>query len=319
MKPEHVRRSIFLSALAAMTALPSVVAGQALTKVRIAGTPDQDMIGSFWAQQSGIFQKYGIDADVTTLTSGAAIMAAVVGGSLDIGRSSVYGLIAARAKGVPFVLVASSILYNSTRPNSALIVAKDSPIRSGRDLDGATVAVSALGDFYATMDANWIDTHGGDSQKVHYVEIPGRAAADAVSAGRVAATTLADPMLSQMLATGRFRVLDHPFNAAADVFMLTAYFCTADYVAKNSGTLARFRRALSESVAFVNAHRPAVLPVMSKYTGVDEATLAAMSPIPLAPPDQLDSSLIQPLIDIAVKYKAIDHGFAAKEMIDPAL
>jgi len=216
-------------------------------------------------------------------------------------------------------LVAASILYSAARPNSALIVSKDSPIRSGRDLDGAVVAVAALGDFYATMDSNWIDSHGGNSQQVHFVEIPGRAAADAVGAGHVAATTIADPMLSEMLATGRFRVLDHPFNAAANVFMLTAYFCTADYVAKNAATLARFRRALTESVAFVNAHRPAVLPVMSKYTGVDEATLAAMAPIPLPPPAQLNSALIQPLIDVAVKYKVIDHGFAAKDMIDPAL
>src|SRR5580693_6101481 len=179
MRPEHVRRSTFMSALAAMTALPPALSAQALTKVRIAGTPDQDMIGSFWAAQSGIFQKYGLDANVTTLASGAAITAAVVGGSLDIGRSSLLGLISARAKGVPFVLVAASILYNSARPNSALIVTKDSPIRSGRDLNDATVAVSALGDFYSLMDSNWIDSHGGDSQKVHYVEIPGRAAADA--------------------------------------------------------------------------------------------------------------------------------------------
>src|ERR1700735_4892435 len=111
MRHVHVRRSSFLSAVGAITALPQALSAQALTKVRIAGTPDQDMIGSFWAQQNGIFQKYGIDADVTTLTSGAAITAAVVGGSLDIGRSSLFGLIAARAKGVPFVLVASSILY----------------------------------------------------------------------------------------------------------------------------------------------------------------------------------------------------------------
>jgi NitT/TauT family transport system substrate-binding protein len=319
MRHAHVRRSSFLSAVGALTALPRALSGQALTKVRIAGTPDQDMIGSFWAQQNGIFQKYGIDADVTTLTSGAAITAAVVGGSLDIGRSSLFGLIAARAKGVPFVLVASSILYNAAKPNSALIVAKDSSIRTGRDLNDSTVAVSALGDFYAVMDSAWIDAHGGDSRRVHYVEIPGRTAADAVSSGRVAATTLADPMLSQMLASGHFRILDHPFNAAANVFVLTAYFCTADYAAKNAAVLARFRRALTESVAFVNAHRPAVLPVMSKYTGVDEATLAAMSPIPLAPPGQLDSALIQPLIDVAVKYKVIDHGFAAKEMIDPGL
>ena len=315
----HVRRSSFLSALGAMTALPSALSAQALAKIRIAGTPDQDMLGSFWAQQSGIFQKYGIDADVRTLNSGAAVSAAVIGGSLDIGKSSLLGLISARAKGVPFVLVASSILYSAAHPNSALIVLKDSPIKSGRDLNGQTLAVSALGDFYALMDSAWIDSHGGDSTKVHYTEIPGRAAAEAVASGRVAATTIADPVLGEMLATGRFRILDHPFNAAANQFVLTAFFCTADYAAKNTALLARYRRALAESVTYVNTHRAAVLPVMAKYTGVDEATLAAIPPIALAAPSQLDGALIQPLIDIAVKYKVIDHGFPAKDMIDPTL
>lgn len=287
--------------------------------MRIAGTPDQDMIGSFWAEQTGIFQKYGIDADVSTLSSGAAITAAVAGGSLDIGRASLLGLITAHAKGIPFLLVAASILWSSAKPVSALIVAKDSPIRSARDLTGATVAVASLGDFYSLMDSALIDKQGGDSQNVHYTEISGRAAADAVAAGRVAATTIAEPMLSQVLATGRFRVLDHPFNAVANTYILTAYFCTPDYVAKNEAVLVRFRRALAESVTFVNAHRPAVLPLMSKYTGVDESVLAAMSPGPLPLPDQLVTPMIQPLIDVAVKYKVIDHGFPAKDMIDPAL
>lgn len=116
--------------------------------------------------------------------------------------------------------------------------------------------------------------------------------------------------------TGRYRILDYPFNAVAKQFVLTAYFCTADYASKNDDVLARFRRALSESVAYVNAHRAAIISVMAKYLGVDEATIAATPPIPLAQPRQLDVALIQPLIDIAVKYKAIDRGFGAKELID---
>jgi NitT/TauT family transport system substrate-binding protein len=314
-----MQRVAFLSSLAATAALPSALGAQALTKLRIAGTPDQDIVAAFWAQQSGIFQKYGIDADVTTLSSGAAITAAVVGGSLDIGKSSLLALIQAHAKGIPLLIIASSILYNAAKPITALVVAKDSPIRTGRDLNGATVAVTALGDFYSMMNAAWIDGHGGDSQKVHFVELPSRAAADAVTAGRVQATTLTSPLLDQELQGGNFRVLGYPFNAAANSFVLTAYFCTADFAAKNRDVLPRFRRALAESSAYANAHRSAMIPVISKYSGVDAATLAAMPDVPLAQPDQLQAPLIQPLIDIAVKYKAIPQGFSARELIDPAL
>ena len=168
-----IKRASFLSATAAAALLPSAVRAQAsLTALRIAGTPDEDMVGSFWAQQSGIFQKYGIDADVRTISSGAAITAAVVGGSLEIGRASLLNLILAHARGIPLLMVAASLMWNSAQPASALIVAKDATIRTGRDLNGTTVAVSALNDFYALMDSAWIDAHGGDSSSVHFVEIP---------------------------------------------------------------------------------------------------------------------------------------------------
>ena len=38
---DTVRRATFLSGLAAATALPSALSAQALTKLRIAGTPDR--------------------------------------------------------------------------------------------------------------------------------------------------------------------------------------------------------------------------------------------------------------------------------------
>jgi hypothetical protein len=62
-----------------------------------------------------------------------------------------------------------------------------------------------------------------------------------------------------------------------------------------------------------------MVPIIAKYSGADEATVASMPQVPLAQPRQLGSPLIQPLIDIALKYKKIDHGFAAKELVDPAV
>lgn len=316
---DTVRRATFLSSLAATAALPSALSAQTLTKLRVAGTPDSDIVGAFWAQQSGIFQRNGIDADVTTLSSGAAITAAVLGGSLDIGRSSLMALILAHAKGIPLVIIASSLMYNSAKPITALVVAKDSPIRDGRDLNGATLAVTALGDFYSMMNSAWVDSHGGDSQKVRFVELPSRAAAEAVLSGRVSATALTEPLLNQQLQSGNLRVLGYPFNAAGNTFVLTAYFCTTDFASKNRALLARYRRALAESVTYVNAHHSAMIPVIAKYSGVDPATLATMQDVPLAQPDQLQLSLIQPMIDIAVKYKSIPQGFSAKDLLDPSL
>ncbi len=184
------RRS-FLSATAVLAAWPRIGLAQSLSKIRIAGSASGDIVVALWAQQSGIFARYGLDADIQRMNSGAAVVSAVVGGALDIGKGSLYNLILARAKGIPLVLEAAAATYDSSDPDAALVVAKDSPIRNARDLAGKTLAVASLGDFYTVMNLAWIDANGGDSTKVKFLELPGLATLDAISAGRVDAATIA--------------------------------------------------------------------------------------------------------------------------------
>ena len=43
-----------------------------------------------------------------------------------------------------------------------MLVAKDSPLRSARDLDGKTIGVSGLNDIFSLGVRAWADQHGGD-------------------------------------------------------------------------------------------------------------------------------------------------------------
>ena len=44
--------------------------------------------------------------------------------------------------------------------------------------------------------------------------------------------------------------------------MITAYFTTADFAAKNAEVLQRFRKALFEAGAYANAHPREMVPVI---------------------------------------------------------
>src|SRR5580658_7514185 len=107
----RLRRAVFLCSSAAFVAAPRSVRAQSLTKLNIGSTASGDVVVALWAQQSGIFQKYGLDADVQRLNNSSAVVAAVLGGSLDLGRASLFSLVVARAKGLPIVLEAPSALY----------------------------------------------------------------------------------------------------------------------------------------------------------------------------------------------------------------
>ncbi len=310
-------RAAFVTAALAAAALPRVAAAQALVKIKLAGTAANDVIGALWAQRSGIFQRAGLDVEIINASSGAVITAAVLGGSFELGKSSVFGLLTAHAKGLPVVLVAPAAVYESETPNTALVIAKDSTAKTGRDMNGKTLAVPGLGDLNTMTTSAWIDANGGDSKTVKFLELPGRAVAESIASGRIDGGALTEPQLTEALRGGKCRILGYPDDAIGRRLLVTAYFCTAEYASKNADVLARFRKSVNDAVLYANAHRTEMIPLIAAYSKVDEATVAQLSPALLAAPGPLDPRLIQPWIDTAVKYRIIPKAFSAKEMIDP--
>jgi len=303
---------------AAFVAAPLALRAQTTaspTKLRVGATANGDIVIILWAAQSGIFQKYGLDVDVAKMNSSSAVVAAVVGGSLDLGKSTLFGLIVARSKSIPIVLEAPSALYSTASPDSALAVAKDSPIQTARDMNGKVLASASLGDLFTVVNAAWMDANGGDSRTVKYLELPGSATADAIAAGRVDAGTLANPILSDAVLSGKCRVLAHPEDILGKVSIATAYFCAADFAAQNVAALTRFRKAVDESVAYITAHKADMIPLIAKFSGIDPKNIVL--PVLGHSTDLRDPRLTQPTIDLAAKYKAIPQQFAVKEMIDP--
>lgn len=316
-----MQRTAFLAGALSLgtIGLPGRAASQSLTKIRIAGSPDQDIVGALWGAQSGLFEKNGLDVELTRMNSGAAVAAALLGGSLEIGKSSMFGLITGHVKGVPFVIEAPAAIYRSDAPDAALVVAKDSPVRRAVDLNGKTLSVPALGDFFTIANSAWIDQNGGDSRTVKFLELPHRAAAEAIAAGRVDAATLAEPILNDAVASGKCRILGHSLDAIGKRFIVTCYFCSADYASKNADVLGRFRTAIFEANAYADAHQREMMPIIAKYSGVDISVIASMPQTMVGSLAMLrDPRMIQPLIDAAVKYKAIAQDFPAKTLIDPA-
>ena len=165
----------FLTAATATACAPSLAGAQTLTPLSVATSPDEDAVACLYGTSSGIFRRYGLDVALSAANSGAAISAGVVGGSIDIGKASLLGLIAGHTHGVPFTLMTAA------------------------DLNERTVSVQSLKGFLQTALMNWIDEHGGDSNAVHYIELSPSAASAALLAGRVDAATLANPSLAATL------------------------------------------------------------------------------------------------------------------------
>ena len=305
-----------LSALGLASA-PRSLAAQDLTTLRIAGTPIDDFKTVPYAVKAGIFRKYGLAAEITMVNSGAAGLAAVAGGSVHVCSSSLPALVQAHVRGVPFRIVAPAQLYLTDAPAVLLLVKKDSPIQSARDLNGKTIASASLGDLNSVSTTALVDQNGGDAKSLKFVELPLSTVVTALDDGRVDAYPVAAPYFDQALATGRVRVLAKPYDAIAKRFEATAYVAIDSYVAANGATLERFARAMHESIVYTNAHLPETADLVASYSGVDAAIVGKS--VRAVDAEYVEARNIQPFIDFAAKYKLIPAGFDAQDLIAPTV
>ena len=312
-----ISRSTWIGAsaagLASALTRPSRVGAQALTVIRLSSTLDDSLTPILYGNASGLFAKAGLEVQVTAAASGAAITASVVGGAVDLGKSSPLPLISAYTRGIPIQLVAGSALYLSEDPITALVVAKDAPIHTASDLAGKLAATPALHSLDHIATQAWVDQHGGDSSTLKFVEIPQQTVPTALLQGRIDVSTLVVPTLANAMATGNFRIIGRPFDAIAKRFLIAVWFSSRDYVSKHPDVIKRFNDAFASAATFCNTHHAATVDLLASYSHQDPAAIRAMTRTTTAP--HLEARELQPLIDAATKYGVIGKTFSATEFV----
>jgi NitT/TauT family transport system substrate-binding protein len=284
-------------------------------RIRVAATPGDEVTPLIYAQSAGLFAKAGLDVQLERLASGSAIAAAVAGGAVDIGKSSLLPIINAHDHGVPFRLISPGLLWISGSPTAGMVTLTGTPIGSGKDLAGKTLSTNALKDLGEISIRSWVDATGGDSRTVKFVEVPSAAVVAALDAGRVYAGNLVDPQLSTSLATGKIKVAARSEDAIAKRFLTTAWFADAGYIEKNRAAIQAFEQVMIAATQYTNAHEAEMVPLIAPFWSMSPDVLAKMNRGTNAL--TLLASDIQPLIDAAAKYGAISKRFDANELISP--
>ena len=308
-----VRTALIFAALLFASTGASSAQPSNLTTIRVISSASDDLRPLLYAQKAGLFRQAGLNVVLERSSSGAVVAQSVIGGAMDVGKASLSPLIAAYVRGVPIALVAPSAIHRPAFSNSGVIVATGSPIRTPSDLQGKVVSCTAIGDIgYLGLRA-MIDAQGGDSSTVRWVEIPTSAVALAIEQGRVDAGVTTEPYMSKDLGGGKVRMLVDMLNGYPRPILESAFFATKDYVEKNRDAVARFAKALQQAAIYSDAHEAETVPLFAAFGGLDEETAARMHRT--YTPPTFNASQIQPVIDLAAKYKIIPRRFDAREMI----
>ena len=308
------RMSFVAGAFAAATVAPALAQTPAPVTVRCSGTGADDAASLLYAQKAGLFRAAGFETTYERSNSGAATIAAVVGGAVDIGKSSTGSLIAARAHNVDIKILAGGALFGPhDNGDVMLVVLPSASVKDGKDLNGKIISVPSLGDQNTLAVKAWVDAHGGDSRTLSFTEVPSSAAAAAVAQGRVAAAALVPPFVAHAVSDGTVKVLANIFTAIAPRFLETGWFTTSAYASKNRDLVAHFGKIIGTAAAYNNAHPNETADLLATFSGVSAASILQTG-ISLNA-TSVNTGDIQPLIDAMAKYGLIDHRFNAAELL----
>jgi NitT/TauT family transport system substrate-binding protein len=300
---------IFFAAALAF-GMSAAATAQTLPMVKVATTPIDVGAEVLYANDMGFFKKHGLSVDVQFIDNGAAIASAVASGAIDVAQGNVVTLATAHDKGLPFVVVAPAALYSSSSPTSALIIAKNSPIKTAKDLNGKTIGITGVKNITQISVMAWMDQNGGDPNSVKFIELKFSEMAPAVAAGRIDAGVTAEPDLTDAVTSGTARILTPVYNAIAPSFIIGAWFTTSDWAKAHADLLARYVAAITEAGAWANKNQPASAKILEKYTKIESKP--GMKRVVF--PEKSDLALMQPLIDATAKYKVIKATFPASDL-----
>ncbi|HEY5341072.1 MAG TPA: ABC transporter substrate-binding protein [Candidatus Aquilonibacter sp.] len=304
-----VGRATFLAgAAASLGAMPLRTRAADLTEVS-AGTIASDVSAVLvYALDRGTFKGAGLDIKLTTLRSGPVVANAVAGGSLDIGAANVGSLCVARSRGIPLKMFAPAGIADAAATGDIIAVLKDSPIKTAADLNGKTVGIVALKTMQHAAVLAWIDKHGGDSKSVKFVEVPFPEMGGSMEAHRVDATIPTEPYTTSLRPI--VRSLGDQWDAMKMPFPIFAFFATETWLATHADTAVTFASVIRQTAFWANAHRKETALMLAKFAKLDPELAKTMGRSTYG--TTLDAAMIQPIIDIQVKY-----GMMAKP-IDPA-
>jgi NitT/TauT family transport system substrate-binding protein len=309
----HATRAGFLAATtAALAVAPRTLGAQTLTKVRAAAIPI-DVSGTiYYGLDLGLFKNRGLDLDLTSMSSGAAIAPAVASGAMEIGSSNFISLAQGHERGIPFVMIAPSGAYTSKSPSTQLLVLKSSPLKTAKDLNGKIVAVSSLNNIAQITVSAWVDKFGGEYKSVKFVEVPMSQMGTALTAGRVDAIEVAEPFMSASLA-GDGRSLATDGDVIGSLWVQGGYFTTIDYAKSHSDVLKKFSAVIAEAGRWANANPEAATAILQKYSKTEPRKMQ----FHIVFPERFKPADAQPLIDAAAKYGGLKSSFPSADMMAP--
>jgi NitT/TauT family transport system substrate-binding protein len=303
-----------LPVIALATALASPSQGQSLTKVRVA-FDGYSMTSAplYYADQQGLFKKFGLDIKPIFVEGGSLLTQAAVGGSVDIAQNGYTPAAGAAVQGADIVFIGGI----SNKLPFQLVV--KSTITKAEDLKGGNIAISRFGSSTDTA-VDFALAHLGLTRNDVLVRQLGGPATRmaAITSGQVAGTVEQYPDTAELVQKG-FRVLVDVTDIAGD-YPNTSYVTSRTFLKKHPEIVKKFFMAMATAIHEFKRNPEAAIKMSQKFLEVkNEANAkAAYEAYIKVYPDDLRPSLkgIALVIDELAKTNPKAAALKPQDLVD---
>lgn len=265
MQPSLWRGAFAVFLLAALAAAAISAPASAATALLV-GTSHQTADAELPATvgiELGIFEKHGLDVNITDFGGGSRMAQAMTAGSIGIGigAGSEMALI---AKGAPMLAVCEDA---SSLPYFSVGLPYDSPLKSLDQLKGKKVGITAEGSLTAWLARELARHEGWGAGAINSVAIGGKpeAVAAALRAHLIDANIGSTMEIEDLAAHQIARVLA-PVSSFVGRTAAGVIFASTDMMKEHPDTIRSYVAAYLETTRYMSAHKDETVAIESRIT-----------------------------------------------------
>jgi len=322
-----VRTNVFASVICALMLLVAAfVSPPAFAQTKIAiGTAKDPNLGSqlVIARERGFFKEAGIDAEIRYFPSGGDLMAAFVGGSVQMGSSGSTPVTTLRARPFPVKFVARI----SDISGAQQLIVKQS-VKSLEELYGAKIGV-LRGTASDALFQSIVKGYGLDASKFTVLNLGPTEMLQAFVRGEVAAVALWEAHSTRARKLGNGKILVSatqsfiPGKEAQKRIMgdHSMLFAHENYIRDNPAAIRAVLTALLRANDYIDKNRGQATNILAKEFDLDPADMAdvmAANRYTLGLDEQMLADMSQ-LAEFLYGLKRISTQPKASEWVEPAL
>jgi NitT/TauT family transport system substrate-binding protein len=272
------------------------------TTLTVGVLPLADLAPFYLAVEDGLFKAEGLTVKPLEASGGAAQIAGMVAGDIDITFSNYVSILEAAQKGLPLRIVRE----NNRAGPQAIYAMADSGIDEPGKLAGKTIAVNSLGNIQDLTARAVLQSHGVDPASLKFTELPPPEMQTSLEQGHVDAAWLVEPFITRATQTANVTRVVSAFEGPTENLPVAGWSVTEQFVQENPNTVAAFVRALDAAMRKAAAEPEALERIIPTYTDIPPKTAGRLSKPGLA--EKSDLSDLSKLQDLMVKYGIIDKG-----------